>query len=83
MAGGACVRVDDWALAQALADTLSPDPLHRTLGWRAKLYCPVSDVFGQSDRRRLMQVGIRLRSGTTVPAPRSARSMSNWSAVRC
>ena len=24
------VRIDDWTLAQALADTLSPDQLHRT-----------------------------------------------------
>src|SRR5947209_12068896 len=31
MADNAFVRIDDWALAQALADTLSPDQLHRTL----------------------------------------------------
>ena len=48
MADNAFVRIDDWALAQALADTLSPDQLHRTLDRYAKLYCPVSDVFGQS-----------------------------------
>ena len=46
MADNAFVRIDDWALAQALADTLSPDQLHRTLDRYAKLYCPVSDVFG-------------------------------------
>ena len=33
--------VDDWALAQALADTLSPDQLHRTLDRVCRLYCPV------------------------------------------
>ena len=48
MADNAFVRIDDWALAQALADTLSPDQLHRTLDRYAKLYCSVSDVFGQS-----------------------------------
>ena len=36
--------------------TLSPDQLHRTLDRYAKLYCPVSDVFGQSYHWSLMQV---------------------------
>ena len=31
MADNAFVRIDDWPQAQALADTLSPDQLHRTL----------------------------------------------------
>jgi hypothetical protein len=39
-----------------LADTLAPDQLHRTLDRYAKLYCPVSDVFGQSYHWSLMQV---------------------------
>jgi hypothetical protein len=56
MADNAFVRIDDWALAQALADTLSPDQLHRTLDRYAKLYCPVSDVFGQSYHWSMMQV---------------------------
>ncbi len=56
MADNAFVRIDDWALAQALADTLAPDQLHRTLDRYAKRYCPVSDVFGQSDHWSLMQV---------------------------
>src|SRR3954465_825117 len=56
MADNAFVRIDDWALAQALADTLSPDQLHRTLDRYAKLYCPVSDVFGQSYHWSLTQV---------------------------
>ena len=56
MADNAFVHIDDWALAQALADTLSPDQLHRTLDRYARLYCPVSDVFGQSYHWSLMQV---------------------------
>ena len=57
MADNAFVHIDDWALAQALADTLSPDQLHRLLDRAyAELYCPVSDVFGQSYRWSLMQV---------------------------
>jgi hypothetical protein len=31
MADNAFLRIDDWSRAQALADTLSPDQLHRTL----------------------------------------------------
>ena len=38
MADNAFVRIDDWALAQALAHTLPPDQLHRTLDRYAKLY---------------------------------------------
>ena len=70
MADNAFVRIDDWALAQALADTLSPDQLHRTLDRYAKLYCPVSDVFGQSYHWSLMQVeyatDLVFRSTTTL-----------------
>ncbi len=36
--------------------THSPDQLHRTLDRYARLYCPVSDVFGQSYHWSLMQV---------------------------
>jgi hypothetical protein len=56
MADNALVRIDDWSRAQALADTLSPDQLHRTLDRYAALCCPVSDVFGQSYHWSLMQV---------------------------
>ena len=80
MADNAFVRIDDWGLAQA--DTLSPDQLHRTLDRYAKLYCPVSDVFGQSYHWSLMQVDTP-PIWHSVPPPRSARSMSNWSANRC
>ena len=44
MADNAFVHIDDWALAQALADTLSPDQLHRTLDRYARLYCPVTPL---------------------------------------
>src|ERR1700719_5303177 len=56
MADNAFVHIDDWALAQALADTLSPDQLHRTLDRYAARCCPVSDVFGQSYHWSLMQL---------------------------
>ena len=42
--------------AQALADTLSPDPLHRILDRYAQQCCPVLDVFAQSYHWSFMQV---------------------------
>ena len=42
MADNAFVRIDDWPQAQALADTLSPDQLHRTLDRYAERCCPPS-----------------------------------------
>ena len=56
MADNAFVRIDDWDRAQQLADTFSPDQLHRTLDRYAALCCPVSDVFAQSYHWSLMQV---------------------------
>ncbi len=56
MADNAFVRIDDWPRAQELADSLSPDPLHRALDGYAVRCCPVSDVFGQSYHWSLMQV---------------------------
>ena len=56
MADNAFIRIDDWSRAQDLADTLSPDQLHRTLDRYAARCCPVSDVFGQSYHWSLMQV---------------------------
>ena len=82
MADNAFVRIDDWAFAQALADTLSPDQLHRTLDRYARLYCPISDVFGQSYHWSLMQV----EYATDLvfrPLPHSDRCTSSWSASRC
>ena len=70
MADNAFIRVDDWPRAQALADTLSPDQLHRTLDRYAERCCPVSDVFGQSYHWSLMQVeyatDLVFRSATTL-----------------
>ena len=56
MADNAFVRIDDWGRAQQLADSLSPDQLHRILDRYAALCCPVSEVFGQSYHWSLMQV---------------------------
>jgi len=56
MADNAFVRIDDWVRAQELADSLSPDRLHRTLDRYAERCCPVSEVFGQSYHWSLMQV---------------------------
>jgi len=56
MADNAFVRVDDWARAQALADDLAPEALHRTLDRYATLCCPVAKEFGQAYHWSLMQV---------------------------
>jgi hypothetical protein len=56
MADNAFVRIDDWPRAQALADALSPDQLHRILDGYAEQCCPVSSVFGQTYHWSLMQV---------------------------
>jgi len=45
MADNAFLRIDDWSRVQELADSLSPDQLHRTLDRYAGQCCPVSDVF--------------------------------------
>jgi hypothetical protein len=70
MADNAFIRIDDWSRAQALANTLSPDQLHRTLDRYAERCCPVSDVFGQSYHGSLMQVeyatDLVFRSATTL-----------------
>jgi hypothetical protein len=82
MADNAFVRIDDWTRAQQLADTLSPDQLHRTLDRYARLCCPVSDAFGQSYHWSLMQ----LEYATTwrsVPRPHSVPSTGNSSDSRC
>src|SRR3954469_14533903 len=70
MADNAFVRIDDWPRAQALADSLSPDLLHRTLDRYASRCCPVSDVFGPTYHWSLMQVeyatDLVFRSATTL-----------------
>ncbi len=52
----AFVRIEDWARAQALADSLQPDALHRILDRYARECCPVLDAFGQRYHWSLMQV---------------------------
>ena len=54
-ADNAFVRIDDWPRAQALADELSPDRLHRVLDRYARQCCPVLDAFEQSYHWSLMQ----------------------------
>jgi hypothetical protein len=51
----AFVRIEDWARAQAFADALQPDALHRILDRYANQCCPVLDVFGQRYHWSLMQ----------------------------
>jgi hypothetical protein len=48
--------VADIDRAQALADALKPDELHRRLDRYAKQFCPVLEVFGQRYHWSLMQV---------------------------
>lgn len=70
MADNAFARIDDWARAQQLADSLSPDVLHQTLDHYAEQCCPVGEVFGQSYHWSLMQVeyatDLAFRSTTTL-----------------
>jgi hypothetical protein len=56
LADNAFLRIDDWERAQALADSLSPDHLHRILDHYAQQCCPVLDVFAQSYHWSFMQV---------------------------
>ena len=56
MADNAFIRIDDWDRAQQLADSLSPDVLHRVLDYYAQLCCPVIDVFKQTYHWSLMQI---------------------------
>ena len=69
-ADNAFVRIDDWPRAQALADELSPDRLHRLLDRYARQCCPVLDAFEQSYHWSLMQVeyatDLVFRSTTTL-----------------
>lgn len=56
LADNAFVRIADWERAQALADAMKPDELHRCLDRYAKRFCPVLDVFQQRYHWSLMQV---------------------------
>jgi hypothetical protein len=55
-ADNAFLRIDDWEHAQRLADSFSPDHLHRILDRYAALCCPVLDVFAQRYHWSLTQV---------------------------
>ena len=69
-ADNAFVRIDDWSRAQALADELSPDRLHRVLDRYARQCCPVLGAFDQSYHWSLMQAeystDLVFRSTTTL-----------------
>jgi hypothetical protein len=69
-ADNAFVRVADIERAQALADALKPDELHRRLDRYAERLCPVGEVFGQAYHWSLMQVeystDLIFRSETTL-----------------
>jgi hypothetical protein len=56
LADNAFVQVSDLERAQALADSLTPDELHRRLDRYAQGLCPVGEVFGQRYHWSLMQV---------------------------
>jgi hypothetical protein len=56
LADNAFVRIADFDRAQALADAMRPDELHRKLDQYAKRFCPVSDAFAQDYHWSLMQV---------------------------
>ena len=55
-ADNAFLRIDDLPRAQALADALSPDVLHKRLDIFAQWLCPVLDVFGQSCHWSIRQI---------------------------
>jgi hypothetical protein len=56
MADNAFVKIDNWPRAQALADALSPDALHRILDRYVAQCCPVLDAFPHAYHWSLMQV---------------------------
>jgi hypothetical protein len=56
LADNAFLRIDDWAGAQAFADALKPEQLHRVLDRYAELCCPVLETFNQRYHWSLMQV---------------------------
>ena len=70
LADNAFVRLAEFDRAQALADQLKPDELHRRLDRYAQRFCPVSEVFGQNYHWSLMQVeystDLIFRSETTL-----------------
>jgi hypothetical protein len=55
-ADNAFIRIADFARAQELADSFTPDMLHAILDAYAQVCCPVQAVFGQTYHWSLMQV---------------------------
>ncbi len=55
-ADNAFLRIDDLPRAQALADALSPDVLHKRLDTYAQWLCPVQDVFVQTYHWSMRQI---------------------------
>ena len=55
-ADNAFLRIGDLPRAQALADALSPDLLHKRLDIYAQWLCPVLEVFGQSYHWSIRQI---------------------------
>lgn len=55
-ADNAFVHIDDWAMAQQLADGFKPEQLHRVLDRYARQCCPVEKTFGVRYHWSLMQV---------------------------
>jgi hypothetical protein len=47
LADNAFVRLQNWEVAQKLADSFKPEQLHRVLDRYARLCCPVEKTFGQ------------------------------------
>lgn len=56
LADNAFTRIDDWQRAQDLADSFSPEHLHRALDRYAAQCCPVIETFGQDYHWSLMEV---------------------------
>jgi hypothetical protein len=56
MGDNALLRIDDWQRAQELADSFSPEELHRILDRYAAWCCPVGEVFTQGYHWSLMQI---------------------------
>lgn len=72
-ADNAFIRIADIERAQAIADALKPDELHRRLDRYAARLCPIREVFAQDYHWSLMEVeystGLIFRSETTLAPP--------------
>ena len=55
LADNAFVRIENWHVAQKLADSCKPEQLHRLLDRYARQCCPVEQTFGQRYHWSIMQ----------------------------